>query len=44
MKKEKITFLKPKEGSLMGQWLIEQGTLVKITKADHYDLYGEVVN
>lgn len=25
MKKEKITFLKPKEGSLMGQWLIEQG-------------------
>ena len=25
MKKEKITFLKPKEGNLMGQWLIEQG-------------------
>ncbi len=25
MKKEKITFLKPKEGNSMGQWLIEQG-------------------
>ncbi len=25
MKKEKITFLKPKEGNLMGQWLIEHG-------------------
>ena len=25
MKKEKIKFLKPKEGKLMGQWLIEQG-------------------
>ena len=25
MKKEKITFLKPKEANLMGQWLIEQG-------------------
>ena len=25
MKKEKITFLKPKEGNSIGQWLIEQG-------------------
>ena len=25
MKKEKITFLKPKKGNSMGQWLIEQG-------------------
>ena len=25
MKKEKLRFLKPKEGSSMGQWLIEQG-------------------
>ena len=25
MKKEKIKFLKPKEGNLVGQWLIEQG-------------------
>ena len=25
MKKEKLTFLKPKEGNSMGQWLIEQG-------------------
>ena len=25
MKKEKLTFLKPKEENLMGQWLIEQG-------------------
>tara|TARA_Y200000002_G_scaffold343605_1_gene316198 strand:+ start:34 stop:465 length:432 start_codon:yes stop_codon:yes gene_type:complete len=25
MKKEKLTFLKPKQESLMGQWLIEQG-------------------
>ena len=25
MKKEKITFLKPKQESSMGQWLIEQG-------------------
>ena len=25
MKKEKITFLKPEEGNLVGQWLIEQG-------------------
>ena len=25
MKKEKLTFLKPKDGSSMGQWLIEQG-------------------
>ena len=25
MKKEKLIFLKPKEGNSMGQWLIEQG-------------------
>ena len=25
MRKEKITFLKPKEGNSIGQWLIEQG-------------------
>ena len=25
MKKEKLTFLKPKKGNSMGQWLIEQG-------------------
>ena len=25
MKKEKLTFLKPKDGNSMGQWLIEQG-------------------
>ena len=25
MKKEKLKFLKPKEGNSMGQWLIEQG-------------------
>ena len=25
MKKEKMTFLKPKEGNSIGQWLIEQG-------------------
>ena len=25
MKKEKITFLKPKKGNLIGQWLVEQG-------------------
>ena len=25
MKKEKLTFLKPKEGNSMGQWLVEQG-------------------
>ena len=25
MKKERITFLKPKEGNSIGQWLIEQG-------------------
>ena len=25
MKKEKITFLKPKKGDSLGQWLIEQG-------------------
>ena len=25
MKKEKLVFLKPKEGNSMGQWLIEQG-------------------
>ena len=25
MKKEKLTFLKPKKGNQMGQWLIEQG-------------------
>ena len=25
MKKEKLTFLKPKEGNSIGQWLIEQG-------------------
>ena len=25
MKKEKITFLKPKKGNSMGQWLVEQG-------------------
>ena len=25
MKKEKITFLKPKEGNSIGQWLVEQG-------------------
>jgi DNA polymerase V len=25
MKKEKLTFLKPKEGDSMGQWLVEQG-------------------
>ena len=25
MKKEKITFLKPKKGNSIGQWLIEQG-------------------
>ena len=25
MKKEKITFLKPKEGNSIGQWFIEQG-------------------
>jgi len=25
MKKEKITFLKPKKGNLVGQWLVEQG-------------------
>ena len=25
MKKNKLTFLKPKEGNSMGQWLIEQG-------------------
>ena len=25
MKKEKITFLKPKKGNLIGQWLIEEG-------------------
>jgi len=25
MRKEKLTFLKPKEGNSMGQWLIEQG-------------------
>ena len=25
MKKRKLTFLKPKEGNSMGQWLIEQG-------------------
>lgn len=25
MKKDKITFLKPKEGNSIGQWLIEQG-------------------
>ena len=25
MKKEKLKFLKPKEGNLTGQWLIEQG-------------------
>ena len=25
MKKEKLTFLKPKEGNSKGQWLIEQG-------------------
>ena len=25
MKKEKLTFLKPKKGDSMGQWLIEQG-------------------
>jgi DNA polymerase V len=25
MKKEKLTFLKPKKGNPMGQWLIEQG-------------------
>ncbi len=25
MKKEKITFLKPRKGNLIGQWLIEQG-------------------
>ena len=25
MKKEKLTFLKPKKGNSMGQWLVEQG-------------------
>ena len=25
MKKEKLTFLKPKDGNSLGQWLIEQG-------------------
>ena len=25
MKKEKLTFLKPKKGNTLGQWLIEQG-------------------
>ena len=25
MKKEKLKFLKPKEGNSMGQWLVEQG-------------------
>ena len=25
MKKEKLTFLKPKESNLMGQWLVEEG-------------------
>ena len=25
MKKEKLTFLKPKEGNSIGQWLVEQG-------------------
>jgi len=25
MKKEKLTFLKPKEGNSLGQWLVEQG-------------------
>ena len=25
MKKEKLKFLKPKEGNSIGQWLIEQG-------------------
>ena len=25
MKKEKLTFLKPKKGNLVGQWLVEQG-------------------
>ena len=25
MKKEKLTFLKPKKGSQLGQWLVEQG-------------------
>ena len=25
MKKEKLTFLKPKKGDSLGQWLVEQG-------------------